>query len=99
MKQILSENNVLIVSDVETIVISHPSTIFTDDNVMVNKFINQLIITGLNTEQIDSVITQIAELNAVVDILNLQDQPRSTQSDYAVEKLVNEGATIITVEL
>lgn len=52
---------------------------------------------GLNTEQIDYTLNHIADVNPTIEIIQLESEPRSAESDLAVEKLVGEGKTIITV--
>jgi len=98
MKQILSQINTLIVSDSELQVLTHPTTVFTDDNVMVEGFDKEVFVTGLTSKLIDSTLDQIAEIEPVIDVINLEDSPRTTASDAAVQKLIEKGTTIITIE-
>lgn len=97
MKQILSTKNTLIVSDNEAVVLAHPTTVFTDDNVMVESFDTEVYATGLRSELIDSALIQIAEIEPVIEVVSLEDSPRTEQSDEAVEKLIAKGTVIITV--
>jgi len=98
MKQILSQINTLIVSDSESQVLVHHTTVFTDDNVMVEGFDKEVFVTGLTSKLIDSTLDQIAEIEPVIDVINLEDSPRTTASDAAVQKLIEKGTTIITIE-
>jgi len=98
MKQILSQINTLIVSDSESEVLVHHTTVFTDDNVMVEGFDKEVFVTGLTSKLIDSTLDQIAEIEPVIDVINLEDSPRTTASDAAVQKLIEKGTTIITIE-
>jgi len=54
-------------------------------------------ITGRTTNVIDSVINKLAE-GTILELIQLESEPRSNSSDLAVEKLVAEGKTIITVD-
>lgn len=53
--------------------------------------------TGLNTEQIDYTLNHIAAVNHSIELIQLESEPRSEESDIAVEKLVSENVTVITV--
>ena len=96
MKKVLISKAVIVQDDV--VVLNHPTTVFTDDNIPVNQFDNELIVEGLKSMQVDSVINQIAEKEIQVEVIWLEDLPRTTDSDAAVVKLIEKGTTVITVE-
>lgn len=98
MKQILSTQNTLIVSDNEAVVLAHPTTVFTDDHVLVESFDKEVYATGLRSELVDSALAQIAEIEPVIEIIQLEDSPRTPASDEAVLKLIEKGSVIITVQ-
>jgi len=98
MKQILSIDNTLIISDTEAVVLAHPTTVFTDDNVTVQPFTDQLVASGMRSELVDSALNQIAEIEPVIEVISLEDSPRTSESDEAVEKLLEKGSVIITTE-
>jgi hypothetical protein len=98
MKQILSIQNTLIVSDIEAVVLAHPTTVFTDDNVQVELFADELYTQGLNTDHVDSTLNQLADIEPVITVVSLGDSPRTTASDEAVSKLVAKNTIIITPE-
>lgn len=54
--------------------------------------------TGLTTEQVDWTLNHTAATGTTVELIQLESEPRSEESDIAVEQLVSEGVTIITVE-
>jgi hypothetical protein len=98
MKQVLSLNKALIASTTEIIAIDHPSTIFTDDDVDVNLFTNQLILEGFTTDKVDNTLISVAESNINVEIIHIENEPRTNISDLSVAKLIAQGSTIITVD-
>ena len=65
---------------------------------MVEGFDKEVFVTGLTSKLIDSTLDQIAEIEPVIDVINLEDSPRTTASDAAVQKLIEKGTTIITIE-
>ena len=96
MKQIYTEKAVIL--DDNGIVVYHPTTVFTNDTVEVNQFDNELIVSGLQSVAVDNIINQLAEKQVPVDVVWLEDAPRTQQSDEATNKLIESGVTIITVE-
>jgi hypothetical protein len=99
MKQILSTQNTLIVSETEAIVLAHPTTVFTDDNVQVETFANELFTSGLGTDHVDSTLIQLADIDPVIAVVSLGDSPRTTASDEAVIKLLAKDTIIITPDI
>ena len=53
--------------------------------------------TGLNTNQIDYTLNHIAAVSPTIELIQLESEPRSTESDKSVDILVANGITIITV--
>ena len=98
MKQVLSIKKALIVSDFAITAIDHPTTIFTDDIVSVDLFDDQLIIDRFSSKQVDDSLISIAQARLYVPLIHLENQPRTTNSDSAVEQLVELGSTIITID-
>lgn len=97
MKQILSLNNTLIASQKEAVILAHPTTVFTDDDVLVEQFENELYASGLPSGHVDSTLKQLAEIEPVIEVVSLEDSPRTPESDEAVNKLIAKGTVIITV--
>ena len=96
MKQILSYDKTLIVSENESLVIDHPTTVFTDDDVIVSLFTDTLTSTGLKQKQVDNTLIHCAESDILIPVIHLEDEPRTTNSDEAVGILTGKGTIIIT---
>lgn len=96
MKQIYTEKAVIL--DDNGIVVYHPTTVFTNDSVEVNQFDSELIVSGLQSVAVDNIINQLAEKQVPVEVVWLEDAPRTYSSNEAIEKLINLGVTVITVE-
>lgn len=58
----------------------------------------ELEAVDLTTNSVDWVLNHTAAVGTTLELLQLESEPRSIESDIAVEQLVNEGVTIITVE-
>jgi len=58
----------------------------------------ELAAIGLITSEVDYTLNHIAAVNSTIELIQLESEPRSIESDIAVEQLVAEGLTIITVE-
>ena len=55
-------------------------------------------VNNLTTKEVDYALNDAAEKGILGDLLILESEPRSAASDLAVEKLVADGKTIITVQ-
>lgn len=97
MKQVLSEQNAVIVGN-DVNVIAHPTTIFTDDEINVIQFDKELLVENLTSKKIDETLIKISEIGIEPVIIQLYDEPRTTDSDSAVEKLIEKGTVILTFE-
>jgi len=52
----------------------------------------------LTTNSVDWVLNHTAAVGTTLELLQLESQPRSAESDAAVEQLIGDGKTVITVE-
>ena len=56
-----------------------------------------LQVDNLTSEQVDNSLISIDKQRVVIDVIDLEDQPRTAASDEAVENLTGKGSIIITV--
>lgn len=58
----------------------------------------QMFAENLTTSSVDWMLNHTADQGTTLEVIHLESAPRSAESDQAVEQLVNEGITVITVE-
>ena len=55
-----------------------------------------LQVTNLTSEQVDNSLISIDKQQVIIDVIDLEDQPRTSASDEAVYNLTGKGCVIIT---
>lgn len=58
----------------------------------------ELTAIDLSSITVDYTLNHIAAVGTTLEMIQLESSPRTTESDQAVDQLVGEGLTIITVE-
>jgi len=94
MKTIAGQNNYIIEVDQSGTPIAGS---YIDENTSAITNNTSLKTNDLTTKQVDWAINDAANNGISGDVLILESEPRSILSDQAVEKLINEGKTVITI--
>ena len=68
------------------------------DNFIPAEPATELTAVNLTSVTIDYTLNHIAAVGTTLEVIQLESAPRTAESDKAVNKLVGEGLTIITVE-